>query len=151
VSLIDVENCTKNFWRWVFSESFLNLILSDKHVQIRRSGGDFVQFDPTYPSAWIQFAGLERGLMETERARAIYEMAIAQADLYDPECVWKAYIDFEEEEEEWDRARDLFERLALASGHVKVWTSWAKVNPPSPIVSAIKPVESFMDSLTFFL
>ncbi|PLW18900.1 hypothetical protein PCASD_22035 [Puccinia coronata f. sp. avenae] len=86
----------------------------------------FLEFDPTYPSAWIQFAGLERGLMETERARAIYEMAIAQADLYDPECVWKAYIDFEEEEEEWDRARDLFERLALASGHVKVWTSWAK-------------------------
>jgi len=86
----------------------------------------FLEFDPTYPSAWIQFAGLERGLMETERARAIYEMAIAQPDLYDPECVWKAYIDFEEEEEEWDRARTLFERLALASGHVKVWTSWAK-------------------------
>ncbi|EGG07224.1 uncharacterized protein MELLADRAFT_43256 [Melampsora larici-populina 98AG31] len=88
----------------------------------------FLEFDPTYPSAWIQFAGLERGLMEVDRARAIYEMAISQNDLYDPECVWKAYIDFEEEEEEWDRARKLFERLALASGHVKVWTSWAKVN-----------------------
>ncbi|KAI9626138.1 hypothetical protein H4Q26_015884 [Puccinia striiformis f. sp. tritici PST-130] len=86
----------------------------------------FLEFDPTYPSAWIQFAGLERGLMETERARAIYEMSITQADLYDPECVWKAYIDFEEEEEEWERARNLFERLAMASGHVKVWTSWAK-------------------------
>lgn len=65
--------------------------------------------------------------MEVDRARAIYEMAIAQPDLYDPECVWKAYIDFEEEEEEWERARKLFERLAIASGHVKVWTSWAKV------------------------
>ncbi|KAG0143201.1 hypothetical protein CROQUDRAFT_109388 [Cronartium quercuum f. sp. fusiforme G11] len=86
----------------------------------------FLEFDPTYPSAWIQFAGLERGLMEVERARAIYEMAISQNDLYDPECVWKSYIDFEEEEEEWENARKLFERLAIASGHVKVWTSWAK-------------------------
>ncbi|CAH7687238.1 hypothetical protein BY996DRAFT_6434315 [Phakopsora pachyrhizi] len=86
----------------------------------------FLEYDPTYPSAWIQFAGLERGLMETDRARAIFEMAISQSDLYDPECVWKAYIDFEEEEEEWDRARKLFERLAIVSGHVKVWTSWAK-------------------------
>lgn len=86
----------------------------------------FLEFDCTYPSAWLQFASLERGLMEIDRARAIYEMAIAQPDLCDPECVWKAYIDFEEEEEEWGRARRLFERLAIASGHVKVWTSWAK-------------------------
>ena len=42
-----------------------------------------------------------------------------------PELVWKAYIDFEEEEGEYDRTRDLYERLLEKTDHVKVWISYA--------------------------
>lgn len=42
-----------------------------------------------------------------------------------PELLWKAYIDFETEEGERDKARSLYERLLALSGHVKVWISFA--------------------------
>jgi len=42
-----------------------------------------------------------------------------------PELLWKAYIDFEVEEGERTRARALYERLAAASGHWKVWVAYA--------------------------
>lgn len=43
-----------------------------------------------------------------------------------PEVLWKAYIDFEYKEEEWDRARALYKRLLQRTSHVKVWISWAQ-------------------------
>ena len=42
-----------------------------------------------------------------------------------PELLWKAYIDFEVDEGERVRARALYERLAAASGHWKVWVAYA--------------------------
>lgn len=42
-----------------------------------------------------------------------------------PELLWKAYIDFETEEGEREKARALYERLLALSGHVKVWISYA--------------------------
>jgi len=42
-----------------------------------------------------------------------------------PELLWKAYIDFETEEGEREKARSLYERLVKLSGHVKVWISYA--------------------------
>jgi len=51
-----------------------------------------------------------------------------------PEIVWKAYIDCEEEEGEYERARDLYERLLvkMPSAHPKVWISYAhfEINVP---------------------
>merc|ERR1711902_341581 len=43
-----------------------------------------------------------------------------------PEILWKAYIDFECEQEETDRARDLYRRLLIKTQHVKVWLSYAQ-------------------------
>jgi crooked neck len=42
-----------------------------------------------------------------------------------PELLWKAYIDFEVEEGERERARALYERLVANSGHWKVWVAFA--------------------------
>ncbi|KAI9819014.1 MAG: NineTeen Complex (NTC) component [Phylliscum demangeonii] len=82
--------------------------------------------------AWIKFAELERGLDDLDRARAIFEMAVAQPRLDMPELLWKAYIDFEEEEAEYDRTRQLYERLLAKTGHVKVWISYGhfEINVP---------------------
>jgi len=51
-----------------------------------------------------------------------------------PELVWKAYIDFEEDEEEYGRARALYERLLQKTDHVKVWINYARfeINVPDP-------------------
>ncbi|RYP64290.1 hypothetical protein DL771_008849 [Monosporascus sp. 5C6A] len=89
--------------------------LYEKHLEWNHANGQ----------TWIKFAELERGLDDLERTRAIFELAVAQPDLDMPELVWKAYIDFEEEEGEYDRTRALYERLLEKTGHVKVWISYA--------------------------
>lgn len=70
--------------------------------------------------ASLQYAEMEALLDEMERARAIYELAIAQPLLDMPEILWKAYIDYEIEQREWDRARSLYRRLMAKTQHVKV-------------------------------
>ena len=91
-----------------------------------------LEWNPSNSQAWIQFAELERGLDDLERARAILELGIEQSTLDMPELVWKAYIDFEEYEGEYDRARDLYERLLKRTDHVKVWINYARfeINVP---------------------
>ncbi|KAJ6445599.1 pre-mRNA splicing factor CLF1 [Purpureocillium lavendulum] len=91
-----------------------------------------VEYNPANCQTWIRFAELERGLDDLERTRAIFELAVAQPQLDMPELLWKAYIDFEEEEGEYERTRDLYERLLAKTDHVKVWISYAhfEINIP---------------------
>lgn len=69
-----------------------------------------------------------------------------------PEVLWKAYIDFEMENEEFDRARALYRRLLERTKHVRVWISFAKFevgldrienarNVYKEASQALKPVE----------
>jgi len=85
----------------------------------------YIEFDPTNSAAWIKYAELETQLADYSRARGIFELGVAQTPLSMPELLWKAYIDFEVEEGERARARALYERLASASGHWKVWVAYA--------------------------
>lgn len=82
----------------------------------------FLKFSPTNSYPWTKYAELESLLEETERTRALYELAIQQP-LDMPEVVWKAYIDFEFEFGNWSRVRSLYTRLLDRTGHPKVWTS----------------------------
>ncbi|CAO3614973.1 unnamed protein product [Mucor hiemalis] len=43
-----------------------------------------------------------------------------------PELLWKAYIDFEIGEEEYEKTRDLYYRLLERTEHVKVYISFAQ-------------------------
>jgi len=86
----------------------------------------FLEFNPENVQTWMKFAELENLLGDVERARALYELAIGQPRLDMPEILWKAYIDFEIEQEETDRARDLYKRLLTRTQHVKVWLSFAQ-------------------------
>ena len=101
-------------------------------VRCRKLYEKWIEFDPSNCQAWIKFAELERGLEDLERTRAIFELAIQQDTLDMPEMLWKAYIDFEEEEGEYDKTRDLYERLLSKTDHVKVWISYAhfEINVP---------------------
>eukprot|EP00111_Clytia_hemisphaerica_P005224 TCONS_00015061-protein len=86
----------------------------------------FLEFNPANCTTWIKYAEMETILGDTSRARSIYELAIAQTLLDMPEVLWKAYIDFEIEQEEFERTRDLYERLLKKTQHVKVWISYAQ-------------------------
>lgn len=86
----------------------------------------FLEFSPENCTTWIKFAELESILGETERAEAIYELAVDQARLDMPEVIWKSYIDYEIEQENFDKARLLYERLLERTQHVKVWISFAR-------------------------
>lgn len=93
----------------------------------------FLENSPTNSYAWISYAGLEKLLDDVDRVRAIYEFAIVNPQGLDiPEAVWKAYIDFEVEEGEYDRARRLYERLLDKTDHVKVWISFAEFEVSIP-------------------
>ncbi|KAK7228489.1 hypothetical protein V2G26_000659 [Clonostachys chloroleuca] len=91
-----------------------------------------IEYNAANCQTWIKFAELERGLDDIERARAIFELAVNQPSLDMPELLWKAYIDFEEEEGEYDNTRKLYERLLDKTDHVKVWISYAhfEINLP---------------------
>ncbi|GAB4857491.1 Crooked neck-like protein 1 [Ancistrocladus abbreviatus] len=86
----------------------------------------YLEWSPENCYAWTKYAELERSLSETERARSIFELAIAQPALDMPELLWKAYIDFEIVEGEFERTRALYLRLLDRTKHLKVWISFAK-------------------------
>ncbi|KNA17989.1 hypothetical protein SOVF_074890 [Spinacia oleracea] len=86
----------------------------------------YLEWSPENCYAWTKYAELERSLCETERARGIYELAIAQPALDMPEILWKAYIDFEIAEGEFENTRALYERLLDRTKHLKAWISYAK-------------------------
>lgn len=86
----------------------------------------FLEHNQANCSTWIKYAELEAILGDTDRARAIYELAINQAMIDMPEMLWKAYIDFEVEQEDYENARQLYQRLLERTQHVKVWLSFAK-------------------------
>ncbi|KAI4793127.1 hypothetical protein KUCAC02_032922 [Chaenocephalus aceratus] len=67
---------------------------------------------------------VETILGDVERARAIFELAIGQPRL--DIVLWKSYIDFEIEQEEFGNTRNLYKRLLQRTQHVKVWISFAK-------------------------
>ena len=86
----------------------------------------YIELLPQNSAEWSNFAQLEANLGETDRARAIFELAVNQDELDMPEAVWKAFIDFEMNEGEFDRVRDLYNRLLEKTSHVKVWISFAQ-------------------------
>eukprot|EP01116_Phalansterium_solitarium_P018968 TRINITY_DN5171_c0_g1_i1.p1 TRINITY_DN5171_c0_g1~~TRINITY_DN5171_c0_g1_i1.p1 ORF type:complete len:677 (+),score=289.84 TRINITY_DN5171_c0_g1_i1:159-2189(+) len=95
---------------------------------------------PNVCDAWVKFSQLERDLGETDRARALYELAISQPQLDMPELLWKTYIDFEIEQEEHGRARELYRRLLERTKHVKVWISFAQFEASIGLVKAAREI-----------
>ncbi|XP_052209350.1 uncharacterized protein LOC127812868 [Diospyros lotus] len=111
----------------------------------------YLEWAPENCYAWSKYAELERSLSETERARAIFELAIAQPALDMPELLWKAYIDFEIAENEYQRTRELYERLLDRTKHLKVWISYAKFEASSmeeDVPSSDLPEDGAQESLS---
>ncbi|KZP34440.1 protein prenylyltransferase [Athelia psychrophila] len=106
----------------------------------------YLEYDPANSPAWIKYAELETVLEDFSRARAIFELAVAQPSLSMPELLWKAYIDFEIEEGDREKARSLYERLVNLSGHHKVWISYAEFEGSSiPVLRTLRDEEEEED------
>jgi len=88
--------------------------------------GKLLESDPSNCKAWVDFCALEQSLAESERVRALFELAVEQPVLDLPELVWKAYIDFEIAEKAHEKVRRLYHRLLDRTKHVKVWVSFAR-------------------------
>eukprot|EP00055_Hartaetosiga_balthica_P000607 m.137015 g.137015 ORF g.137015 m.137015 type:complete len:655 (+) comp11171_c0_seq1:61-2025(+) len=86
----------------------------------------FLEYNPANCQTWCRYAELETLLGDVERARSIYELAIAQPLLDMPEVLWKAFIDFEHTSGNIDAVRTLYSRLLEKTNHVKVWIAYAQ-------------------------
>ncbi|KAH9760752.1 Crooked neck protein [Citrus sinensis] len=80
----------------------------------------YLEWSPENCYAWSKYTELEKSLDETERARAIFELAIAQPILDLPEFLWKI------SQGEYARTRALYERLLDRTKHLNVWISYVK-------------------------
>ena len=86
----------------------------------------FLEYNPGNCMTWIKYAELEAILGDIDRSRAIYNLAVEQPQIDMPEVLWKSFIDFEIEQEEYEYTRNLYNRLLERTQHVKVWLSFAK-------------------------
>ena len=86
----------------------------------------FLEYNPGNCMTWIKYAELEAILGDIDRSRAIYNLAVEQPQIDMPEVLWKSFIDFETEQEEYEYTRNLYNRLLERTQHVKVWLSFAK-------------------------
>ncbi|CAB1444959.1 unnamed protein product [Pleuronectes platessa] len=118
-----IGKCPKNKLLKGYIELELQLREFDR---CRKLYEKYLEFSPENCTTWIKFAELEIILGDTDRARAIFELAIGQPRLDMPEVLWKSYIDFEIEQEEFGNTRHLYKRLLQRTQHVKVWISYAK-------------------------
>jgi crooked neck len=92
----------------------------------------WLERNPTACVAFIEFADMEAGLGELRRARDIFEVGVASAEIDEPETLWKAYIDCEVTYGEMSKVVDLYERLLVRLSHVLVWIAYAKYFEKSP-------------------
>ncbi|KAG1725259.1 uncharacterized protein EDB91DRAFT_1239868 [Suillus paluster] len=108
----------------------------------------YLEYDPTNSAAWIKYAELETALEDFTRAEAIFELGVSQQSLSMPEILWKAYIDFEVDEQgDREKTRTLYERLVILSGHHKVWISYAEFEGSSiPLPRALREEEEDEDA-----
>ena len=107
-------------------DSYVDLEVSLGNIdRVRKIYQSYIEKLPENSNSWVKYAEFEKSLEEKERAECIYESAI-NLTLDIPEMVWKSYINMEIEIENYEKVRNLYERLLSKTKHVKVWLSYAK-------------------------
>lgn len=107
-----------------------------------------LETNPENCQAWTKYAELESSLQEFDRARALFELAINQPVLDTPEVLWKAYIDFETKQGNYEFTRKLYDRLLDRTKHFKVWISRAQFEASLGEIAKARRV--FEDAESFF-
>merc|ERR1719379_776445 len=134
VRQLDLERARKIFGRAIAECQKERIFMDYADLEMRLGNIDrcrtiyakFLETHATVAKAWNAFVDLEVSVGEIERARRLCEIAIDLEELEMPELVWKRYIDLEIEEENWDEARALFERLLEKTNHARVYIAYAQ-------------------------
>lgn len=122
-------------------KGYINLELQLGEVDRCRSiYAKYLEFLPSNCQAWLDFAQLEVNVGELERARSIYSLAVSQTTLDMPEVLWKAYIDFEIDDQQIDNVRALYSSLLERTSHVKVWIGYAQFEASTAGAGGIEAV-----------
>ncbi|KIM66083.1 hypothetical protein SCLCIDRAFT_1211699, partial [Scleroderma citrinum Foug A] len=87
----------------------------------------YIEYDPTNSTGWIKLAELETALEDSSQAEAIFELGVSQSALAMLTLLWKAYIDFEVDEQgDCKKAHSLYGCLISLSDYHKVWISYTE-------------------------
>ncbi|KAL9653545.1 hypothetical protein ABK040_000527 [Willaertia magna] len=108
----------------IFKEYIKIEIILGNISKVRELFQELLESNPQQVENWKHFAELEVHLNETERAISIFELAINQPYLDQPEVIWRSYIDLEIKLKHFDKVRKLFLRLLEKTKHLKVWLSY---------------------------
>ncbi|GAV48843.1 hypothetical protein ZYGR_0N02480 [Zygosaccharomyces rouxii] len=114
--------------------------------RVRKLYEKFIEYDGSNVETWMAYADLEANLGDRDRATGIYEISL------DPDvtCLTQdaklqliqKYIDYMTSEEEFDKARDLYERYlrltAFSSTIWKMYALYASENPTGDQVQELR-------------
>jgi crooked neck len=112
--------------RKLFNEYIELEIQLRNFANCRKLYKNLIKRAPKDGSTWIGYAEFESILCEVNQVRKIYKLALSQEELEDRADVWKAYIDFEKEQGDYNVVVGLYKELLEATNHVKVWISYAQ-------------------------
>ena len=98
-----------------------------------------IKSDTSALAVLLDYIEFEKGLEETSRCEALYEMGLLLihndltcTKLTPFEVLWTSFIDYYRQEFEYDKARDIYQRLLTENDHVKVWISYAMFESSIP-------------------
>lgn len=114
--------------------------------RVRKIYEKLLEFRPEDVETWVDYAELEENLGDDERSRGIYEIALKNATSSFPQearaMLLERYIEFENDAEEFGRARELYERYLVASGYSpKVWISYALYESSAPTEAQLEAIQ----------
>merc|ERR1711976_706994 len=108
-------------------KKYVDILISFKEIDnCRKLYEQWLNFYPEDTDSWINFAILEQKLLEYSRVRSILDLAISQKSLNFPERIWKFFIDFEINQESYEKVRELYLRLLEKTKHFRIWISFAQ-------------------------
>lgn len=106
--------------------------------RVRKIYEKLLEFKPLYVNTWIDYAELEENLGDGDRCRAIYELGISNAaaiGMSDDSkmLLMQRSIEFEIDEEEFGKAKDLYESYIEKNQSVpELWIKYALYESSNP-------------------
>lgn len=115
--------------------------------RVRKLYEKYIEFDPFNLDSWIKYAELEENLGDEERSRGIYEIALFRNPVDLPQnsrmTLMQGFIQFETDAEEFEKARELYERYLEISGNsVKVWVEYALYESSTPTGEQLRGLQA---------
>lgn len=106
--------------------------------RVRKIYEKFLEFNPLKVDTWVNYAELEENLGDEDRCRAIYDLAISNADAigFSKDSMiflMQRSIEFETDEEEFGRARQLFDKYIQMNENLpQLWITYALYESSNP-------------------